>query len=64
MRLVKCKLVPTSTNPLVICYRCARAVAFSEMWADLDGPAFQAYYCAACKPQPETQEEKATCDTE
>lgn len=40
-----CKAIQCS-----ICYRLVWPV-----WADLDGPAFRAYYCERCKPKEEQQ---------
>ena len=53
MRLVQvtettcCKAIQCS-----ICYRLVWPV-----WADLDGPAFRAYYCERCKPKEDSRHE-------
>ena len=50
MRLEQVK--PAALAVLLTCLRCRRAVKCGEgeppVWADLDGPAFEAYYCDAC----------------
>lgn len=35
---------------LTWCYSCGRSLDTSKVsvWADLDGPAFEAYYCERC----------------
>ena len=37
-------------NLIYRCARCGASVnhAYEDLFADLDGPAFQAYYCAQC----------------
>ena len=33
----------------VCCWECGRIQSTANMWADLNGPAFRAYYCDQCK---------------
>jgi hypothetical protein len=30
------------------CFQCGKSTRSNELLADLDGPAFRAYYCAEC----------------
>jgi hypothetical protein len=47
MKLVKC----TGDDRFSLrCMTCGVWRLFNELWADLDGPAFLAYYCHRCKP--------------
>ena len=34
----------------VSCLKCRRRIQLSSAIVDLDGPAFEAYYCASCFP--------------
>lgn len=34
----------------VQCFKCNKMYPLAHMVMDLDGPAFKAYYCKACKP--------------
>lgn len=40
----------------VSCFQCGARVALSDCKADLDGPAFKAYYCAGCQVGPQRRE--------
>lgn len=53
MRLVKCQA--SQPEVIVVCAACGGTLKHSEAWADLDGPAFQAYYHEACKPRDREQ---------
>lgn len=39
---------PDTHKQVVTCYGCGRRVRLSECQADLDGPAFKAFYCPMC----------------
>ena len=47
MKLVKCDGSPCYVN----CCKCGIRTAISECLADLDGKAFQAYYCHECSKE-------------
>ncbi len=34
---------------LVVCIKCSRKAPLSQMWANLDGKPYRAYYCHGCK---------------
>jgi hypothetical protein len=38
----------------VSCYGCGERRSLADMFADLDGPAFQAYFCPECVPYDRT----------
>lgn len=42
----------------VPCYVCGRMVRLCDALCDLDGPAFEAYYCPACVPAGEKVTER------
>lgn len=45
------QVVSTPPHFAINCYKCGRACDTERetVWADLNGPAFQAYYCDDCK---------------
>jgi hypothetical protein len=58
MRLVEVKAdTYPEANVKFQCLRCGRVGRAVDMMADLDGPAFKAYYCKRCPSQPVTLEE-------
>ena len=44
MQLVKCN-ADSQNSGNVTCLQCGMRRSLDVMWADLDGPSFQAYYC-------------------
>lgn len=51
MRIQEVKPSTSGYVPIVPCYACKRMMQGNRetIWADLDGPAFEAYYCDECK---------------
>ncbi len=49
MKLIKCQ--PSAPDVIVTCYACGAKLKHSDAWADLDGPAFKAYYHESCGMQ-------------
>lgn len=47
------KMVPVSSPSLweigVVCCRCKKWVSLNDAYADLEGTAFEDYYCQECK---------------
>lgn len=37
-----------NSDLIVSCYKCGSSILYTEASADLDGPAFRAYYCQQC----------------
>lgn len=51
MRLSKVR--PGNQHFTVTCRQCLTRVSSEALWADLDGPPFQAYYCDECRKNPQ-----------
>jgi hypothetical protein len=48
MNVIKTR--PSTPEVLVVCLACSATLKHSDAYADLDGPAFRAYYHADCRP--------------
>lgn len=49
MKLEKVNLLPAFTFACIKCGFVAMSHLVNELWADLDGEPFKAYYCESCK---------------
>ena len=49
--------VISAPGSAVECWECGRIKSTALMWADLNGPAFRAYYCDQCKRHIEETED-------